>query len=136
MERPKGERRAVEPHERHYVEILLAMAVERLGERIVHRNGGVANALNRLRADPQGEGIRLGEFVDAFFRDNLLDTPDGACLILRALANRRWEAGSGGSGPTSIGEMLQHMAKTAFGTLLQQKTTEEALEQTLVFGGE
>lgn len=125
----------MEPYERQYVDLLLAMAVERFCERLVHRNGGAANALNRLRSDPNGEGIWLNEFVDAFFRDSLLDNPAGACLILLALANRKREAVNGPAEPTTIGEALEQMAKAAFGALLRQKT-EEALEQTLAFGGD
>lgn len=135
MQRPKKGRCAVEPHERQYLDVLLAMAVDQFAERIVQRNGGPVHALSRLRSDPQGEGIWVGEFVDAFFRDSLLDTPAGSCLILQAFANRRWEAGGVDSEPTTIGEMVQRAAKTAFGALLLQKT-EEALERTLVFGGD
>ena len=72
----------MEPHEQQYVNLLFAMAVERFSERIIQRNEGAQNALNRLRANPQGEGVWLNEFVDAFFRDALLDNTAGACLIL------------------------------------------------------
>lgn len=91
----------MEPYERQYVDLLLAMAVERFCER----------------------------------RDSLLDNPAGACLILQALANRKREAVNGPAEPTTIGEALEQMAKAAFGALLRQKT-EEALEQTLAFGGD
>ncbi|HEY8395049.1 MAG TPA: hypothetical protein VIK92_09650 [Thermaerobacter sp.] len=125
----------MEPHERQYVELLVAMAVDRFSERIIQRSGGVAAALKQLRADPHGEGIWLGRFVDAFFRDALLDNPGGACLVLRALADRRWEAGADLPAGATVGEVLQHMAKRVFETLLVKKT-EEALERELAFGGE
>lgn len=125
----------MEPHERQYVDLLVAMAVERFSERIIQRNGGVAPALDRLRADPHGEGIWLGRFVEAFFRDALLDTPGGACLVLRAMADRRWAAGEELPAGATVGEVLQHMARRVFEALLVKKT-EEALERELAFGGE
>lgn len=125
----------MEPHERQYVDLLLAMAVDRFSERIIQRNGGVAPALDRLRADPHGEGIWLRRFVEAFFQDSLLDTPGGACLILRALAERRWEAPEDLPAGATVGEVLQHMARRVFEVLLRNKT-EEVLERALVFGGD
>ncbi|NGQ94364.1 hypothetical protein G3578_04130 [Brevibacillus sp. SYP-B805] len=125
----------MDPHEQQYVNLLLAMAVDRFSERIIQRNEGAQNALDRLRTNPQGDGVWLNEFVDAFFRDALLDNPAGSCLILQALANRRLNVPSPIFERATVGEVLQEMAKQTFATLLQQKT-EEALEQTLVFGGD
>jgi hypothetical protein len=125
----------MELHEQQYFNLLLAMAVERFSERIIQRNEGAQNALTRLRTNPQGDGVWLNEFVDAFFRDALLDNPAGSCLILQALSNRSLNHPSRIFEHGTVGEMLQEMAKQAFATLLQQKT-EEALEQTLAFGGE
>ncbi|HEY8416266.1 MAG TPA: hypothetical protein VIK99_10910 [Thermaerobacter sp.] len=125
----------MEPHERQYVDMLLAMAVDRFSERIIQRNGGVAPALQRLRADPHGEGIWLGRFVEAFFRDCLLDTPGGACLVLQALADRRWDDEEDLPIGASVGEILQYMARRVFENLLQTKT-EEVLERGLAFGGD
>ncbi|BDG47382.1 MULTISPECIES: hypothetical protein [Parageobacillus] len=123
------------PHEQQYVNLLLAMAVDRFSERIIQRNEGAQKALERLRTNPQGEGIWLNEFVDAFFRDALLDNPAGSCLILQALANQRVHDLSNIAERVTVGEMLQEMAKQTFAALLHRKT-EEALEQTLAFGGE
>jgi hypothetical protein len=123
------------PHEQQYFNLLLAMAVDRFSERIIQRNEGAQKALERLRANPQGEGIWLNEFVDAFFRDALLDNPAGSCLILQALANQRVNDLSNIVERVTVGEMLQEMAKQTFAALLHRKT-EEALEQTLAFGGE
>ncbi|WP_051331140.1 hypothetical protein [Aneurinibacillus terranovensis] len=111
------------------------MAVERFSERIIQRNEGAQNALHRLRANPQGEGVWLNEFADAFFRDALLDNSAGSCLILQALANQRINDSSRIFVPVTVGEALQELAKQSFATLLQNKT-EEALEQTLAFGGD
>lgn len=125
----------MERHEQQYVNLLFTMAVERFSERIIQRNEGALNALDRLRTNPQGEGVWLSKFVDAFFRDALLDNPAGACLILQALANQRLNDTSRILEHATVGEMLQEMAKQTFASLLQQKT-EEALEQTLAFGGD
>lgn len=123
------------PHEQQYFNLLLTMAVGRFSERLIQRNEGAQKALERLRANPQGEGIWLNEFVDAFFRDTLLDNPAGSCLILQALANQRVHDLSNIVERVTVGEMLQEMAKQTFAALLHRKT-EEALEQTLAFGGE
>jgi hypothetical protein len=123
------------PHEQQYFNLLLAMAVDRFSERIIQRNEGAMNALERLRTNPQGEGIWLNEFVEAFFRDALLDNPVGSCLILQALANQRVNDLSNIVVRETVGDILQALAKQTFATLLYRKT-EEALEQTLAFGGE
>lgn len=124
----------MEAHEQQYFNVLLSMAVERFSERIVQRNEGVENALERLRTSPQGEGVWLDEFVSAFFRDALLDNPAGACFILQALANRKTASLDGMFASATVGDVLQKMAAQTFAALLRQKT-EEALEQTLAFGG-
>ncbi len=114
----------MDAHERQQFDFLLATAVERYVERLEQRNEGATNALNRLRQNPEHDGIRLREFVSAVFADFLLDNPDGACFILRALPRRPID--SPPAGP--VGGMLQAMAAAAFGELLRQKT-EESLEQ-------
>ncbi|MGG3739172.1 hypothetical protein [Aeribacillus pallidus] len=123
------------PHEQQYFNLLLAMAVDRFSERIIQRNEGAKHALERLRTNPQGEGIWLNEFVEAFFRDAILDNPAGSCLILQALANQRVNNLSNIVDRETVGDILQALAKQTFATLLYRKT-EEALEQTLAFGGE
>ncbi|CCQ98305.1 conserved hypothetical protein [[Clostridium] ultunense Esp] len=77
----------------------------------------------------------LNAFVDAFFQDALLDNPAGACLILQALAHRHVNDPSRLFERITVGEVLLELAKEGFATLLRQKT-EEALEQTLAFGGD
>ncbi|GEN36068.1 hypothetical protein [Aneurinibacillus danicus] len=125
----------MDPHEQQYFNLLLMMAVERFSERIIQRNQGTQNALHQLRTNPRGEGVWLNEFVDAFFRDALLDNAAGSCFILQALANQRINDSFRIFEPVTVGEVLQEMAKQSFATLLQNKT-EEALEQTLAFGGD
>ncbi|MBE3595593.1 MAG: hypothetical protein IMW86_00950 [Hydrogenibacillus sp.] len=126
------------PHEQEYFNILLQMAVDRFSERIVQRNAGVQNALERLRSDPEGEGIRLEAFVEAFFRDTLLDQPAGSAFIVQALSARPFDAPALSpalQGAATYGAALSTLAVRAFADLLRQKT-EEALEQSLLFGGE
>lgn len=110
-------------HERQQFDFLLATAVERYVERLEQRNEGAANALARLRENPEQDGVRLGEFVTAVFADFLLDNPDGACFVLRALPRRRVEAP-----PGAVADVLQTMAAAAFAGLLKQKA-DELLEQ-------
>ncbi|QJW94961.1 hypothetical protein [Frigoriglobus tundricola] len=111
-------------HERQQFDFLLVTAVERFVERLEQRNEGAANALARLRADPEQTGVGLTEFVRAVFNDFLLGNPDGACFVLRALPRRRVDRPAAGT----VEEVLMGMAAEAFGGLLKQKT-EERLEQ-------
>jgi hypothetical protein len=114
----------VDLHERQQFDFLLATAVERFVERLEQRNEGAANALARLRNNPDHESVRVREFVVAVFADFLLDNPDGACFVLRALAKRRLPAipltGT-------VAEALQALAAAVFADLLSQKA-EELLE--------
>jgi len=124
----------VNAHERQYFQVLLSMAVDRFSQRLIQRNQGVDGALDKLRRDPQGDGVWLDEFVDAFFRDALLDNPAGACFVLNALANRPLSPGESLDGIGTVGELVQRLAVRQFADLLRQKT-EEALEQAAMFGG-
>jgi len=110
----------VEAYQRLQFDLLLGIAVERFVERITHRCGGYEAALARLRDDPQGEGVWLDEFTQAFMRDFLLDNPAGACFVLQALERRRIAAPQ----PGTIGTMLEQMALRAFADLLAAKTVE------------
>jgi hypothetical protein len=130
----RGEKN-MNPHVQQYFHLLLAMASDRLSERIIHRNEGIQKALERLRDNPQGEGIWLNEFVDAFFHEILLDNPAGYCLILHSLANQPVDEYFNMVEYVTVGEMLEKMAKQIFAILLHRKT-KETLEQTLAFGGE
>jgi hypothetical protein len=108
-------------HERQQFDLLLQLSVERYVERLEQRNEGAENALMRLRANPDGEFIWLGQFVDALFQDFLLNTSDGAAFVLRALPKRRIASPASGS----VASMMHAMAVSAFGELLRQKTDEE-----------
>ncbi len=118
----------MEPYERQQFDFFLMTAVNRFQERITQRNEGGAQALERLRNDPDGEGVWLHQFVDALFQDFLLDNLEGACFVLRALPKRKTSAPN--SAP--VEQMLGQMARTVFTDLLKSKT-EEALEQTLMY---
>src|SRR5271168_4002509 len=97
-------------HERQQFDLLLQLSVERYVERLEQRNEGAENALYRLRAAPQGEGIWLSQFVDAIFQDFLLNTPDGAAFVLRAMAQRTVFAPPSGT----IESMLDAIARNAY----------------------
>ena len=115
----------MELHQRQQFDFLLHTAVERYAERLEQRLGGPGSALERLRADPNGENVWLDQFVGNLFADFLLDNVAGACFVLQALARRRLPATRDEG---TIEERLQGMARTAFAALLEAKT-EEALEQ-------
>lgn len=118
-------------HLRQQFDLLLQMATERLTERAVQRCEGAENALARLQSDPDGEGVWLGDFVDAFFDDALLDNPAGACFVLRALEKRPAPTITPGG---SVGDVLRALAKQSFRDLLARKA-EDALAQQTVYGG-
>ncbi|MEF3274990.1 MAG: hypothetical protein K6356_11455 [Chloroflexus sp.] len=118
----------MELYQRQQFDLLLMMAVERFAERISERCAGPAIALERLRTDPQGDGIWLDRFVAAIFQDFLLDNPAGACFVLQALADRPLPTPA--LPADSIGVMLQTMARRAFADLLVMRT-EEVLEQMI-----
>lgn len=114
----------MELHERQQFEFMLVTAVDRYVERVVQRNQGAENALQKLRTDPTGEGMWLDQFVEAIFQDFLLDNIGGACFILKALGSQTAAAPPDGKVET----MLLAMAREAFADLLRRKT-EEFLEQ-------
>lgn len=111
-------------HEKQQFDFLLNAAVERYVERLEQRNGGVEIALDKLRRDPEAEGVWLTRFTQAVFDDFLLNNVEGACFVLKALAKRPVEAAPAGK----VEANLIAMARQVFAALLCQKT-EEALEQ-------
>jgi hypothetical protein len=118
-------------HEKQQFDFLLNTAVERYTERLEQRNQGATEALQRLRQNPESDGIWLSRFTQAIFDDFLLDNAEGACFILKALAKRTISPVSGGK----VEIVVSSMAKALFADLLRQKT-EEALEQrSSVAGG-
>jgi hypothetical protein len=92
-------------HERAQFDFLLNTAAERFVERLVQRTGGLAEGLSALRADPQGEGVWLDEFVRAVLRDFLLDNTAGSCFVLSACEKRSLEAVVSGRVEQALGEL-------------------------------
>ena len=107
----------MELHERAQFDFLVNTAAERFVERLVQRTGGLEPALAALRADPQGEGVWLGEFVRAVLRDFLLDNAAGAMFVLGACEKRRVEGTHSGT----VAEVLQELAVRAFADVLTVK---------------
>jgi hypothetical protein len=118
----------MELHEKIYFDLLLNTAVERFTERIIQRKEGVKSALEALKDSPDGEGVWLSEFVEAFFEDMLLNNTAGAVYILEALEKRLVSEQAGGK----VSEVLLRMAKQMFKELLRQKA-QEALEQSAAY---
>ena len=113
-------------HERQHFDLMLQLSVERYVERLEQRNQGAEMALTRLRANPEGEFVWLGQFVNAVLQDFLLNTPDGSAFVLRALPKRLIPAPGAGT----VESMLQAMATSAFAELLRQKADEELERRT------
>ncbi|MBS1793847.1 MAG: hypothetical protein JSS81_08330 [Acidobacteria bacterium] len=119
----------MELYQKQQFDFLLMSAAERFIDRIVQRSAGAANALEKLKADRNADGIWLDDFVAALFGDFLLDNTAGAVFILSALERRNIEfAGAG-----KIEKILSQMARRAFAELLHAKTI-EALEQSIGVG--
>ncbi|MGF1664415.1 MAG: hypothetical protein ACFCVG_18455 [Kineosporiaceae bacterium] len=122
-------------HERAQFDFLLNTAAERFVERLVQRTGGLEEGLAALRADPNGEGVWLDEFVRAVLRDFLLDNVDGSCFVLQALADRTVGTGApggldGGAGPDTVREVLGALAVAAFSAVLAVKV-DQGIEMAL-----
>lgn len=105
---------------RQNFEILLQDATGNFTERIVHRCGGPDNALARLQADPESEGVHLSDFVHAFFEDNLLSNTAGHAFVLEALDRRAVPADPGGS----VADVLGRLAEAAFADVLTTMTAQ------------
>jgi hypothetical protein len=121
----------MELHERQQFDFLLHTAVERYVERLEQRNEGANNALQRLRENPEGQGVWLSEFVEAVFGDFLLNNSAGAGFVMRALASRKAPVLSSRPGQT-MEQFAIECARAVFGELFRQKT-EEVLEQHASF---
>lgn len=119
----------MELYQKQQFDFLLMTAAERFAERIVQRCEGQNNALVRIKADRNAEGIWLDQFVEALFEDFLLNNTAGAVFILSALEKRKIEFQSAGK----VEEVLQTMARQSFGDLLHTKTI-ESLEQSIGVG--
>lgn len=120
----------MEIFEKRLFEEVLNMAVSRFSERITQRCQGLERAVQLLKEAPEAEGIWLGQFIENFFLDNLLNSPAGAAFILQALERRKIAGEFAGD----VGSVMQAMARQVFSELVQQKTI-EALEQAIAYGG-
>ncbi|MGF1647438.1 MAG: hypothetical protein ACFCVF_11060 [Kineosporiaceae bacterium] len=116
-------------HERAQFDFLLNTAAERFVERLVQRAGGLEEGLAALRADPNGEGVWLDEFVRAVLRDFLLDNTEGSCFVLQALADRALDAAPG-NGAGTVREALGGLAVRAFSSVLAVKV-DQGIEMAL-----
>lgn len=118
-------------HERAQFDFLLNTAAERFAERLLQRTGGLPEALAALRADPNGDGVWLDEFVRAVLRDFLLDNPAGSCFVLQA-CERRTLSGLHGKefDGRSVAEALSELAVHAFCDVLAAKV-DQGLELAL-----
>lgn len=115
-------------HERQQFDHLLQTATERFVARIEERHRGAEEASAMLKAAPEGEGVWLGGFVDAIFKDFLLDNADGAAFLLRALPKRAIDGQRAAlQEAATVEEALLSLAKGLFGELLLRKSI-EALE--------
>ncbi len=99
---------------RQQFELMLQEATGNFTERVVHRCGGPDAAMSRLDADPEGEGVFRGEFVQAFFEENLLNNAGGYCFVLEALERRNLPPDDGGP----VIEVLERLAHAAFADVL------------------
>jgi len=120
----------MEPYLRQQFDLLLHEATGNFAERISHRCGGTSVALERLRADPESDGVWLSEYVGTVFEEHLLDTTAGACFVLQALERRTLPPDTGGA----VADVLARSARTAFGELLAQQT-DQLLQRSLAFEG-
>lgn len=108
----------MEAYQRQQFDVMLNAAVERLAERMVRRWDSRSAALTRLRSDPEGEGVGLGEFVHDFFAEYRLDDVAGAAFVLQALQRRQV------STQETVSDRLVRLAKDVFLELLTAKTVE------------
>jgi hypothetical protein len=117
-------------HARQQFDFFFNAAIERFVDRIEQRCGGPVPALEKLRTNPNGEGVWLEEFTAALFRDFLLDNDAGSAFILQALARRPNTATL--VPDMTVEQAMSVMARSAFAAVLRIKTDEQ-LEQRLAF---
>ena len=117
-------------HARQQFDFFFNAAIERFVDRIEQRCGGPVPALEKLRTDPNGEGVWLDEFTAALFRDFLLDNPAGYAFILQALSRR--PATAVPTDGQTVEQVLGSLARASFAQVLRLKTDEQ-LEQRLAF---
>lgn len=113
---------------RQQFELLLQEATGNFTERIVHRCSGEQSALDRLRDDPQGEGVWLDEYVANFFDEHLLTGTGAACFVLEALERRSVPADPGGP----VAEVLSRLARAAFAEVLSTQAA-QLIQRQMVY---
>lgn len=111
----------MEYYRRQQFDSMLAISAESFVERIVQRCGGGENALNRLREDPQGDGIWLDEYVDAVFEEWLLNEASGSVFVLESLQKRPFPAVDQSG---TVGEVMVRTAKRVYADLLRDRVVE------------
>lgn len=112
-------------HQRQQFDFLLQTATERFVARLEERFRGAETALEKLRGEPDGEGVWLGGFVDAIFQDFLLDGVDGSCFVLRSLPKRSIESQKARlSSASTVEQGVGTLARGLFADLLLQKAVE------------
>ena len=118
----------MDTHLRQAFELLLADAVNAFVERTTYRCGGPEQALARLRADPEGDGVWRAEFVSAVFSEQLLESTSAACFVLDALERREVPADPGGP----VSEVVARLARAAFTDVLTARADQQ-LQRELSF---
>lgn len=108
----------MQPYQRHHFDLLLTDVTERFAAQIVTRCDGRAEALRRLRTTPEGDGVRLAEYVDTVFADYRLDDVAGSAFVLQALHRRLVTP------EETVAAVLDRLAKSVFGELLTAKVVE------------
>ena len=115
----------MEVYLRQYFDVLLRDAAGNFAERCVYRAGGPAEALKALNEDPDALG--RGDFVSAFFAENLLEDVAGSCVVLEALERRSLPADPGGT----AAEVLGRLARAAFAEVLTVQTSQVIQQQQI-----
>ncbi len=110
---------------RQQFEILLQEATGNCTERLVHHLQGPQAALAAIEDGTAAPAIE--EFVDAFFAENLLDSPAGYAFVLEALHNRTLPADPGGT----VSDVLGRAARAAFTELLSGQVSQAIQRQQI-----
>lgn len=114
-------------------ESLLMDAAGRFNERLTQKSLGHQNALLKL-GDPQDSQIdkMLTEFIDALFKESLLDNVSGYCFLIGAMHGQGIELEEN---TWKVSSLLAHVATECFKQLLRQKA-HEFLELQIAYGFE
>ena len=110
---------------RQQFDVLLQEATGNCTERIVHHMQGPEAAIAALQDGTAGPAI--DDFVDAFFSENLLDSPAGCAFVLEALHNRTVPPDPGGT----VSEVLGRQARAAFAELLSGQVSQAIQRQQI-----